>query len=111
MAHGGAFTTETKVIASNDNWGRYSNRAVGGGGGLLFGCRSEPGGTRQKNYPCARSRNVANGLARPGIGGRRQHRRARRERRDAPLDRHLHGDVREGGQRLRAHRDPVGNRH
>jgi hypothetical protein len=60
----GAFTAETKVIASNDNWGmRYSNRAVGGGGGLLFGCRSEPGGTPQKNYPCARSRNVANGLA------------------------------------------------
>lgn len=60
----GAFKTETKVIASNDNWGmRYSNRAVGGGGGLLFGCRSEPGGTPQGNYPCARSRNVANGLA------------------------------------------------
>ncbi len=60
----GAFTTETKVIASNDNWGmRYSNRAVGGGGGLLFGCRSDPGGTPQRNYPCARSRNVANGLA------------------------------------------------
>ncbi|HEU0019116.1 MAG TPA: hypothetical protein VFQ14_02370 [Thermoleophilaceae bacterium] len=60
----GAFTAETKVIASNDNWGmRYSNRAVGGGGGLLFGCRSDPGGTPQKNYPCARSRNVANGLA------------------------------------------------
>jgi hypothetical protein len=60
----GAFTAETKVIASNDTWGmRYSNRAVGGGGGLLFGCRSEPGGTPQKHYPCARSRNVANGLA------------------------------------------------
>ena len=60
----GAFTAETKVIASNDNWGmRYSNRAVGGGGGLLFGCRSDPGGTPQKNFPCARSRNVANGLA------------------------------------------------
>jgi len=60
----GAFSAETKVIASNDNWGmRYSNRAVGGGGGLLFGCRSEPGGTPARNYPCARSRNVANGLA------------------------------------------------
>jgi hypothetical protein len=60
----GAFATETKVIASNDGWGmRYSNRAVGCGGGLLFGCRSEPGGTPQGNYPCARSRNVANGLA------------------------------------------------
>lgn len=60
----GAFQAETKVIASNDTWGmRYSNRAVGGGGGLLFGCRSEPGGTPQRNYPCARSRNVANGLA------------------------------------------------
>jgi hypothetical protein len=42
---------------------RYSNRAVGGGGGLLFGCRSAPGGTPQKHYPCARSRNVADGLA------------------------------------------------
>lgn len=60
----GAFKAETKVIASNDTWGmRYSNRAVGGGGGLLFGCRSEPGGTPARNYPCARSRNVANGLA------------------------------------------------
>jgi hypothetical protein len=60
----GAFSTETQVIANNDNWGmRYSNRAVGGGGGLLFGCRSKPGGTPQKNYPCARSRNVADGLA------------------------------------------------
>ena len=60
----GSFKAETKVIASNDTWGmRYSNRAVGGGGGLLFGCRSEPGGTPQRNYPCARSRNVANGLA------------------------------------------------
>jgi hypothetical protein len=60
----GAFATETKVIASNDGWGmRYSNRAVGGGGGLLFGCRSKPGGTPQKNYPCARSRNVADGLS------------------------------------------------
>src|SRR5919106_530749 len=60
----GSFNAETKVIASNSTWGmRYSNRAIGGGGGLLFGCRSEPGGTPQKHYPCARSRNVANGLA------------------------------------------------
>jgi len=60
----GAFKAETKVIASNNTWGmRYSNRAVGGGGGLLFGCRSEPGGTPQRNYPCARSRNVGTGLA------------------------------------------------
>ena len=56
----GAFSTETQVIAKNSTWGmRYSNRAVGGGGGLLFGCRSEPGGTPQKHYPCARSRNVS----------------------------------------------------
>ena len=60
----GAYDTETKVIATNDTWGmRYSNRTVGGGGGVLFGCRSEPGGTPARNYPCARSRNVANGLA------------------------------------------------
>ena len=60
----GAFSSETQVIASNSNWGmRYSNRAEGGGGGLLFGCRSKPGGTPQGNYPCARSRNVAQGLA------------------------------------------------
>jgi hypothetical protein len=60
----GAFDTETKVIATNDTWGmRYSNRTVGGGGGVLFGCRSEPGGTPQRNYPCTRSRNVADGLA------------------------------------------------
>jgi hypothetical protein len=60
----GAYDTETKVIATNDSWGmRYSNRTVGGGGGVLFGCRSEPGGTPQRNYPCMRSRNVANGLA------------------------------------------------
>lgn len=60
----GAFSAETKVIASNSTWGmRYSNRAIGGGGGLLFGCRSAPGGTPQKHYPCARSRNVADGLA------------------------------------------------
>ena len=31
----GSFSTETQVIASNSSWGmRYSNRAVGGGGGL-----------------------------------------------------------------------------
>jgi hypothetical protein len=60
----GAFSAETQVIASNSTWGmRYSNRAVGGGGGLLFGCRSAPGGTPQKHYPCARSRNVSNGLS------------------------------------------------
>ena len=60
----GAFSKETQVIASNKDWGmRYSNRAVGGGGGLLFGCRSKPGGTPLGNYPCARSRNVADGLA------------------------------------------------
>ncbi|HEY1277017.1 MAG TPA: hypothetical protein VGF25_19075 [Thermoleophilaceae bacterium] len=60
----GAFSTETQVIAKNSTWGmRYSNRSVGGGGGLLFGCRSEPGGTPQGHFPCARSRNVANGLA------------------------------------------------
>jgi hypothetical protein len=60
----GAFSRETQVIASNSNWGmRYSNRAEGGGGGLLFGCRSRPGGTPLRNYPCARSRNVADGLA------------------------------------------------
>lgn len=60
----GSFKAETKVIASNSTWGmRYSNRAVGGGGGLLFGCRSLPGGTPQKHYPCARSRNVGTGLA------------------------------------------------
>ena len=60
----GAFSKETLVIASNKDWGmRYSNRAVGGGGGLLFGCRSKPGGTPARNYPCARSRNVADGLS------------------------------------------------
>jgi hypothetical protein len=60
----GAFDRETKVIATNDTWGmRYSNRTVGGGGGVLFGCRSEPGGTPQRNFPCMRSRNVADGLA------------------------------------------------
>jgi hypothetical protein len=60
----GSFKAETQVIASNSTWGmRYSNRAVGGGGGLLFGCRSEPGGTPQRHYPCARSRNVAQGLS------------------------------------------------
>lgn len=60
----GAFSSETQVIASNSYWGmRYSNRAVGGGGGLLFGCRSKPGGTPARNYPCARSRNVADGLS------------------------------------------------
>jgi hypothetical protein len=60
----GAFSSETQVIAKNSTWGmRYSNRAVGGGGGLLFGCRSQPGGTPQRHYPCARARNVANGLA------------------------------------------------
>jgi hypothetical protein len=60
----GSYNAETQVIASNSTWGmRYSNRAVGGGGGALFGCRSEPGGTPQKNYPCARSRNVGTGLA------------------------------------------------
>jgi hypothetical protein len=61
---GGSFATETQVIASNNTWGmRYSNRRVGGGGGLLFGCRSAPGGTPQKHYPCARSRNVSTGLS------------------------------------------------
>jgi hypothetical protein len=60
----GAYANETQVIASNNLWGmRYSNRAVGGGGGALFGCRSNPGGTPAKNYPCARSRNVGTGLA------------------------------------------------
>jgi hypothetical protein len=60
----GSFKTETQVIASNSTWGmRYSNRAQGGGGGALFGCRSQPGGTPQKHYPCARSRNVGTGLA------------------------------------------------
>lgn len=60
----GAYDRETKVIATTDGWGmRYSNRTVGGGGGLLIGCRSEPGGTPQRNFPCVRSRNVANGLA------------------------------------------------
>jgi hypothetical protein len=60
----GSFKAETQVIASNSTWGmRYSNRAVGGGGGALFGCRSQPGGTPQKHYPCARSRNVGTGLA------------------------------------------------
>jgi hypothetical protein len=60
----GSFSTETQVIARNATWGmRYSNRAVGGGGGLLFGCRSAPGGTPQKHYPCARSRNVSTGLS------------------------------------------------
>jgi hypothetical protein len=60
----GAFSNETQVIARNATWGmRYSNRAVGGGGGLLFGCRSAPGGTPQRNFPCARSRNVSTGLS------------------------------------------------
>jgi hypothetical protein len=60
----GSFNNETQVIASNSTWGmRYSNRAQGGGGGALFGCRSQPGGTPQKHYPCARSRNVGTGLA------------------------------------------------
>ena len=60
----GAFTGETQVIANNSTWGmRYSNRAQGGGGGALLGCRSQPGGTPQKHYPCMRSRNVGTGLA------------------------------------------------
>jgi hypothetical protein len=60
----GSFKTETQVIASNSTWGmRYSNRAVGGGGGALLGCRSQPGGTPQKHYPCVRSNNVGTGLS------------------------------------------------
>jgi hypothetical protein len=60
----GAFKAETQVIANTSQFGmRYSNRARGTGGGALLGCRSQPGGTPQRQYPFLRSRNVGNGLA------------------------------------------------
>ena len=71
----GAFRAETQVIANTSQFGmRYSNRARGVGGGALLGCRSAPGGSPQRQFPCMRASNVGSGLAfeiatRGSIGG------------------------------------------
>jgi hypothetical protein len=71
----GAFRAETQVIANTSQFGmRYSNRARGTGGGALLGCRSAPGGSPARQFPCMRASNVGSGLAfeiatRGSIGG------------------------------------------
>lgn len=57
------YTQETQIIANLSGYGtRQSNKSTNGGG-AIYGCRSQPGGTPAGNEPCIRASNLVNGLA------------------------------------------------
>ena len=58
-----ALTKETQIIANLSGYGTRQSNKSNNGGGAIYGCRSQPGGTPTGNEPCIRASNLLNGLA------------------------------------------------
>lgn len=57
------YTQETQIIANLSGYGTRQSNKSNNGGGAIYGCRSQPGGTPAGNEPCIRASNLVNGLA------------------------------------------------
>lgn len=57
------YTQETQIIANNNTYGTRQSNKSNNGGGAIYGCRSQPGGSPAGNEPCVRGTNLVNGLA------------------------------------------------
>lgn len=57
------YTQETQIIANVSGYGTRQSNKSNSGGGAIYGCRSQPGGTPAGNEPCLRASNLVNGLA------------------------------------------------
>lgn len=57
------YTQETQIIANVSGYGTRQSNKSNNGGGAVYGCRSQPGGTPAGNEPCLRGTNLVNGLA------------------------------------------------
>jgi hypothetical protein len=58
-----AYTKETEIIANVNTYGTRQSNKSNNGGGAVYGCRSQTGGTPKGNEPCVRASNLANGRA------------------------------------------------
>jgi hypothetical protein len=58
-----AYTKETEIIANVNTFGTRQSNKSNNGGGAVYGCRSQTGGTPKGNEPCVRASNLANGRA------------------------------------------------
>jgi hypothetical protein len=57
------YTQETQIIANTSTYGTRQSNKSNNGGGAVYGCRSQPGGTPAGNEPCLRGTNLVSGLA------------------------------------------------
>lgn len=57
------YTQETQIIANTSGYGTRQSNKSNNGGGAIYGCRSQPGGTPANFRPCLRATNLVNGLA------------------------------------------------
>jgi hypothetical protein len=58
-----AYTKETEIIANVNTYCTRQSNKSNNGGGAVYGCRSQTGGTPKGNEPCVRASNLANGRA------------------------------------------------
>ena len=58
-----SLTRETEIIADTSTYGTRQSNKSDNGGGAIYGCRSQAGGTAKGNEPCIRANNLSSGLA------------------------------------------------
>lgn len=57
------YTSETQIIANTSTYGTRQSNKSNNGGGAIYGCRSQPGGSAAGNEPCLRATNLVSGSA------------------------------------------------
>jgi hypothetical protein len=57
------YQAETEIIADTSTYGTRQSNKSNNGGGAIYGCRAEAGGTPAHNEPCIRANNLSSGLA------------------------------------------------
>jgi hypothetical protein len=58
-----ALSSETQIITKSGSYGTRQSNKSDNGGGAIYGCRSENGGSERGNEPCLRARNLVDGRA------------------------------------------------
>jgi hypothetical protein len=58
-----ALSTETQIITNSSSYGTRQSNKSDDGGGAIYGCRSENGGSERGSEPCLRARNLVDGRA------------------------------------------------